>query len=141
MRITDLLKKEGICLNAGASDKESAVDTLVGLHSDVGNLTDRDGFKAAIMAREEKGSTAIGMGIAVPHAKSAAVKNAGLVAMTVPAGLDYKALDGNPSKLFFMIAAPDTAAVRQPAAPAQPAACPENRPAAARPPAKAWQAP
>ncbi|MBR5336418.1 MAG: PTS sugar transporter subunit IIA [Lachnospiraceae bacterium] len=110
MRITDLLKKEGICLNAGASDKESAVDTLVGLHSDVGNLTDRDGFKAAIMAREEKGSTAIGMGIAVPHAKSAAVKNAGLVAMTVPAGLDYKALDGNPSKLFFMIAAPDTAA-------------------------------
>lgn len=110
MRITDLLKKEAISLNASAADQNAAIDILVGLHSKVGNLSDEAGFKTAILAREEKGSTAIGMGIAVPHAKSGAVKNAGLTAMTVPAGVDYKALDKNPSKLFFMIAAPDGAA-------------------------------
>ncbi|MBO4799871.1 MAG: PTS sugar transporter subunit IIA, partial [Lachnospiraceae bacterium] len=107
MRITDLLKKEAISLNATAADQNAAIDILVGLHSKVGNLSDEAGFKNAILAREEKGSTAIGMGIAVPHAKSGAVKNAGLTAMTIPAGVDYKALDKNPSKLFFMIAAPD----------------------------------
>ena len=107
MRITDLLKKEAISLNASAADQNAAIDILVGLHSKVGNLSDEAGFKTAILAREEKGSTAIGMGIAVPHAKSGAVKNAGLTAMTIPAGVDYKALDKNPSKLFFMIAAPD----------------------------------
>lgn len=107
MRITDLLKKEAISLNASAADQNAAIDILVGLHSKVGNLSDEAGFKNAILAREEKGSTAIGMGIAVPHAKSGAVKNAGLTAMTIPAGVDYKALDKNPSKLFFMIAAPD----------------------------------
>ena len=110
MRITDLLKKEAISLKATAADQNAAIDILVGLHSKVGNLSDEAGFKNAILAREEKGSTAIGMGIAVPHAKSGAVKNAGLTAMTVPAGVDYKALDKNPSKLFFMIAAPDGAA-------------------------------
>lgn len=110
MRITDLLKKEAISLNASAADQNAAIDILVGLHSKVGNLSDEAGFKNAILAREEKGSTAIGMGIAVPHAKSGAVKNAGLTAMTIPAGVDYKALDKNPSKLFFMIAAPDGAA-------------------------------
>lgn len=110
MRITDLLKKEAISLNASVADQNTAIDILVGLHSKVGNLSDEAGFKNAILAREEKGSTAIGMGIAVPHAKSGAVKNAGLTAMTVPAGVDYKALDKNPSKLFFMIAAPDGAA-------------------------------
>jgi len=110
MRITDLLKKEAISLNASAADQNTAIDILVGLHSKVGNLSDEAGFKNAILAREEKGSTAIGMGIAVPHAKSGAVKNAGLTAMTIPAGVDYKALDNNPSKLFFMIAAPDGAA-------------------------------
>ena len=110
MRITDLLKKEAISLKATAADQNAAIDILVGLHSKVGNLSDEAGFKNAILAREEKGSTAIGMGIAVPHAKSGAVKNAGLTAMTVPAGVDYKALDKNPSKLFFMIAAPGGAA-------------------------------
>ncbi len=110
MRITDLLKKEGICLGADAADQNAAIDTLVGLHEKVGNLSDPAGFKEAILAREAKGSTAIGMGIAVPHAKSGAVKTAGLSAMTIPAGVDYKALDKNPSKLFFMIAAPDGAA-------------------------------
>ncbi len=110
MKITDLLKKEGILLNCPAADRESAIDALIELHTKVGNLNDAAAFKEAILAREEKGSTAIGMGIAVPHGKSAAVKTAGLTAITIPAGIDYKSLDGNPSNLFFMIAAPDTAA-------------------------------
>ena len=110
MKITDLLSKDGISINANVADQDAAIEKLVELHSKVGNLSDAYAFKDAILAREAKGSTAIGMGIAVPHGKSAAVKKAGVTAMTVPAGIDYKSLDGNPSNLFFMIAAPDTAA-------------------------------
>ncbi len=110
MKIKDLLKKEGIALSVDAADQNAAIDKLIELHNKVGNLTDVKAFKEAILAREAKGSTAIGMGIAVPHGKSAAVKTAGVSAITIPAGIDYKSLDGNPSKLFFMIAAPDTAA-------------------------------
>ncbi|MBE5840509.1 MAG: PTS fructose transporter subunit IIC [Butyrivibrio sp.] len=110
MKITDLLKKEGISLNCNANDQISAIDALVELHSKVGNLSDASEYKKAILERESKGSTAIGMGIAVPHAKSASVSKAGLTAITIPGGIDYKSLDGNPSNLFFMIAAPDTAA-------------------------------
>jgi PTS system fructose-specific IIC component len=110
MKITDLLKKEGIALGVNAADQNAAIDKLIELHSKVGNLTDAKEFKEAILAREAKGSTAIGMGIAVPHGKSAAVKAAGVSAITIPAGIDYKSLDGKPSNLFFMIAAPDTAA-------------------------------
>ncbi len=110
MKIKDLLKKEGIALNVDVADQNAAIDKLIELHNKVGNLSDAKAFKEAILARENKGSTAIGMGIAVPHGKSAAVKTAGVSAITIPAGIDYKSLDGNPSKLFFMIAAPDTAA-------------------------------
>ena len=110
MKITDLLKKDGINLNVAAADQNAAIDELIALHEKVGSLNNVSDFKKAILAREEKGSTAIGMGIAVPHAKSSAVAVAGLTAMTIPEGIDYKSLDGNPSKLFFMIAAPDTAA-------------------------------
>ncbi len=110
MKITDLLKKDSISLNVSAADQNAAIDALIELHEKVGNLNNVSAFKKAILAREEKGSTAIGMGIAVPHAKSFAVANPGLSAITIPAGIDYKSLDGNPSKLFFMIAAPDTAA-------------------------------
>ncbi|WP_034446457.1 PTS fructose transporter subunit IIABC [Butyrivibrio sp. AE2032] len=110
MKITDLLKKDGIELNCPAADQLAAIDRMIELHTKVGNLTDAAKFKEAILAREEKGSTAIGMGIAVPHGKSAAVAKAGLTALTIPSGIDYKSLDGSPSKLFFMIAAPDTAA-------------------------------
>ncbi len=110
MKITDLLRKDGIALGVGAADQNAAIDKLIELHSQVGNLKDAEEFKKAILAREEKGSTAVGMGIAVPHGKSAAVASAGVTAITIPEGIDYKSLDGNPSKLFFMIAAPDTAA-------------------------------
>nr|WP_297706026.1 fructose-specific PTS transporter subunit EIIC [uncultured Butyrivibrio sp.] len=110
MKITDLLMKDGISLNVSAADQNGAIDALIELHEKVGNLNNVSAFKKAILAREEKGSTAIGMGIAVPHGKSFAVAKAGVTAITIPEGIDYKSLDGNPSKLFFMIAAPDTAA-------------------------------
>ncbi len=110
MKITDLLKPEGVSLGASAADQNAAIDLMVSLHDKVGNLVSKDEFKKAIEEREKKGSTAVGMGIAVPHAKTAAVKQAGLVAITVPSGVDYKSLDGKPSNLLFMIAAPDGAA-------------------------------
>lgn len=106
MRITDLLKKEAIRLAADVHTKEQAIDTLVSLHSAAGNLENVQAYKAAILAREAQGTTAIGEGIAVPHAKSESVKHAALSAMTVPDGVDYEAPDGAPSSLFFMIAAP-----------------------------------
>ncbi len=110
MKITDLLKKEGVLLNQHPADKNAAIEILVGLHDKVGNLNDRAAYKAAIEAREAQGSTAVGMGIAVPHAKTDAAKHPGLVAMTVPEGIDYECVDGTDSNLFFMIAAPAGAA-------------------------------
>ncbi len=110
MKITDLLKKEGVLLNQHPADKNAAIDILVGLHDKVGNLNDKAGYKAAIEAREAQGSTAVGMGIAVPHAKTDAAKQPGLVAMTVPEGINYECIDGTDSNLFFMIAAPAGAA-------------------------------
>ena len=104
MRITELLKKEAILLHAEIADKQSAVDTLIALHEQAGNLQDTAQYKADILARETLGTTAIGEGIAVPHAKSEAVKTPSLSAMTVPDGVDYEAPDGKPAKLLFMIA-------------------------------------
>ena len=106
MRITDLLRREGILLNQAPADKAAAIDLLAALQNKVGNLSDEAAYKADILAREAQGSTAIGNGIAVPHAKSAAVVRAGLAAITAPGGVDYGAPDGQPSRLFFMIAAP-----------------------------------
>ena len=110
MRITELLKKESIALHVSVDSKEAAIDYLVDLHDKAGNLLDREGYKAGILKREEEGSTAIGEGIAIPHSKNAAVKKAALAAMTVSDGVDYEALDGQPSNLFFMIAAPEDGA-------------------------------
>ncbi len=110
MKITDLLRADGVSLNQSAADQNAAIDLMVALHDKVGNLNSKEDYKKAIEEREAKGSTAVGMGIAVPHAKSAAVKKAGLVAITVPDGVDYKSLDGKPSNLLFMIAAPEGAA-------------------------------
>lgn len=107
MRITDLLKKEGIVLNGTLKDKNDAIEVLVNLQNKAGNLSNKEEYKKGIIAREEMSTTAIGEGIAIPHAKNAGVKQAGLVAMTVPAGVDYDSMDGEPSNLFFMIAAPE----------------------------------
>ncbi len=107
MRIIDLLNKDSITLNAAPKSKAEAIDMLVDLQMKGGKISDRGEYKKGILAREAQGSTAVGDGIAIPHAKSAAVKAPSLAAMTVPAGVDYEALDGEPSNLLFMIAAPN----------------------------------
>ena len=106
MRIIDLLKAEAIELDSSVNSKSQAIDALIALHNRAGNLHNVDEYKNAILARENQGTTAIGEGIAVPHAKSESVKCAGLSAITVKGGVDYNAPDGKPSDLLFMIAAP-----------------------------------
>ena len=106
MRITELLKRESIELGVALSSKEDAIDRLTGLMEAGGRLYNRDGYKEGILAREAQGSTAVGDGIAIPHAKVAAVKEPGLAAVTVPEGVDYDAFDGSLAHLVFMIAAP-----------------------------------
>lgn len=105
MRITDLLKKNGIALNVNVSDKSAAINKLVSLHEKCGNLKNTAAFKEGILKREEMGTTAVGMEVAIPHAKSDAVKAPALTAITVPNGVDYGAADKKPCKLIFMIAA------------------------------------
>lgn len=107
MRIVDLLNKESILLNASPASKQEAIDMLVDLQVNGGRIADKEAYKKGILAREEMSSTAVGEGIAIPHAKSAAVKAPSLAAMTVPDGVDYEAMDGEPSNLLFMIAAPN----------------------------------
>ena len=110
MKITDLLKPQSILLNASPTNKADAIYTLGDLMDKGGNLSDKAEYLEAVFAREESGSTGLGDGIATPHAKSNGVKEAGLAAMVVPNGVDFEALDGQPSRLFFMIAAPEGAA-------------------------------
>ena len=110
MKITDLLKPQSILLNASPTNKADAIYTLGDLMDKGGNLSDKAEYLQAVFTREESGSTGLGDGIATPHAKSAGVKEAGLAAMVVPNGVDFDALDGQPSRLFFMIAAPEGAA-------------------------------
>ena len=110
MQITDLLKPQSVLLNADPVTKADAIYTLGELMEKGGNLIDKGEYLAAVFAREESSSTGLGDGIATPHAKSAGVKEAGLAAMVVPHGVDFEALDGQPSRLFFMIAAPEGAA-------------------------------
>ena len=110
MQITDLLRPQSVLLNADPVTKADAIYTLGELMEKGGNLIDKGEYLAAVFAREESGSTGLGDGIATPHAKSAGVKEAGLAAMVVPHGVDFEALDGQPSRLFFMIAAPEGAA-------------------------------
>lgn len=105
MRITDLLKQSAIELNVSVANKQAAIDKLVSLHEKSGNLVNAAEYKKGILAREEMGTTAVGMEVAIPHAKSTAVKAPTLAAITVPNGVNYDAPDGQPCKLIFMIAA------------------------------------
>ena len=110
MHINDLLKPESIALGVSApSSKEEAIRLLADYMEKGGNLSDKEQYVKDVLIREESGTTGLGDGIATPHAKSDGVRAAGLAAMTVPAGMDFAAMDGNPSRLFFMIAAPNGA--------------------------------
>ena len=108
MKIADLLAKESIDLQAKVGSKAEALEHLVALMAKSGKLADEAEYKRCVLAREEEGSTGIGEGIAIPHAKTNAVKAPGLAAMIVSEGVDFASLDDQPAKLFFLIAAPDT---------------------------------
>ena len=108
MKIADLLAKESIDLQAKVGSKAEALEHLVTLMAKSGKLADEAEYKRCVLAREEEGSTGIGEGIAIPHAKTNAVKAPGLAAMIVSEGVDFASLDDQPAKLFFLIAAPDT---------------------------------
>ena len=109
MKITDLLTKDTIVLNMKASSKSEAIDELVGQLDQAGKLENRDEYKQAIQAREEQSTTGIGEGIAIPHAKTSAVKDPAIAFGRSQDGLDYESLDGQPTNLFFMIAASEGA--------------------------------
>lgn len=107
MKIIDLLKREGISLNPDVKDKSGAIDFLVDLMDKSGRLSDKKEYKKGVLEREAQGTTGIGEGVAIPHSKNKAVKEAGLSAMVIKNGLDFESLDAQPAYLFFMIAAPD----------------------------------
>ena len=110
MHINDLLNPKSIALGVSApASKEAAIRLLADYMEKGGNLSDKEQYVKDVLAREESGTTGLGDGIATPHAKSDGVKAAGLAAMTIPDGMDFAAMDGNPSRLFFMIAAPNGA--------------------------------
>lgn len=108
MRITDLLKRESIELNGTVQSKEATIDQMVKLMAKGGNIADVDAYRQGVLKREAEGTTGIGEGIAIPHAKTNAVKAPGLASMVVKDGVDYDSLDGGPVYLVFLIAAPDT---------------------------------
>ncbi|WNS81845.1 fructose-specific PTS transporter subunit EIIC [Domibacillus sp. DTU_2020_1001157_1_SI_ALB_TIR_016] len=109
MKITDLLKKDTVIMDLSATDKASVIDELVAKLDQAGRLNDRAAYKEAILAREAQSTTGVGEGIAIPHAKTAAVKTPAIAFGRAKNGIDYESLDGQPSTLFFMIAAPDGA--------------------------------
>lgn len=108
MKITDLLSKDAIKLNGVMSSKEEAINQLIELMTTNGNILDKEKYKQVVLKREEEGSTGIGEGIAIPHGKTDAVTKPGLSAMVVPDGVEFNSLDGQPAKLLFLIAAPNT---------------------------------
>lgn len=108
MKIIDLLQADCIDLQAKAGDKQAALNKIIDLMAKSGRLLDKEEYARCVMLRENEGSTGIGEGIAIPHAKTNAVKSPALAAMVVPEGVDFDSLDGEPAKLFFLIAAPDT---------------------------------
>lgn len=108
MKITDLLSKDAIKLNGVMSSKEESINQLIELMTTNGNILDKEKYKQVVLKREEEGSTGIGEGIAIPHGKTDAVTKPGLSAMVVPNGVEFNSLDGQPAKLLFLIAAPNT---------------------------------
>ncbi|HFH8675111.1 TPA: fructose-specific PTS transporter subunit EIIC [Streptococcus agalactiae] len=109
MKIQDLLKKEVMIMDLKATSKEAAIDEMITKLVDRGVVTNFAIFKDGIMKREAQTSTGLGDGIAMPHSKNAAVKEATVLFAKSASGVDYEALDGQPTDLFFMIAAPDGA--------------------------------
>ena len=108
MTIRDLLAAESINLNGTPAGKTEALNQCIDLMAKSGKISDVEKYRKGVFAREEEGTTGIGMGIAIPHCKSDAVTKAGLAAMVVKDGVDFESLDGTPAKIIFLIAAPNT---------------------------------
>lgn len=108
MTIRDLLAAESINLNGKPAGKTEALNQCIDLMAKSGKIADVEKYRKGVFAREEEGTTGIGMGIAIPHCKSDAVTKAGLAAMVVKDGVDFESLDGTPAKIIFLIAAPNT---------------------------------
>lgn len=108
MTIRDLLAAESINLNGTPAGKTEALNQCIDLMAKSGKITDVEKYRKGVFAREEEGTTGIGMGIAIPHCKSDAVTKAGLAAMVVKDGVEFESLDGTPAKIIFLIAAPNT---------------------------------
>ncbi|HDL2500790.1 TPA: PTS sugar transporter subunit IIA, partial [Enterococcus faecium] len=109
MNIKDLMVKEAMIMDLQATDKKGAIDEMVQKMFDAGRISDIETYKEGILAREAQTSTGLGDGIAMPHAKNSAVKEATVLFAKSQKGVDYEALDGQPTYLFFMIAAPEGA--------------------------------
>lgn len=108
MRITDLLDKRSISLDAAPKSKNEALDQIVELMVKSGKIEDKEAYRAQVYAREEESTTGVGEGIAIPHGRCDAVRRPGLAAMVIKDGVDFDALDGKPVTLMFLIAAPNT---------------------------------
>ena len=108
MKITDLLSTSAIKINGSANSKEELISKMVDLMANNGNIINKEEYKRVVLEREKEGTTGIGEGIAIPHGKTDAVSKPGLSAMVVPNGVEFDSLDGQPAKLIFLIAAPNT---------------------------------
>lgn len=107
MKITDLMSKEAIKIHGHASSKMDAIDQMVSLMNKQGNVSDKEAYKEAVIERENLSTTGMMDGIAIPHARTTAITQAGIAAMTLPEGVDYQSMDGQPTTLIFLIGAPD----------------------------------
>lgn len=107
MKITDLMSKEAIKIHGHASSKMDAIEQMVSLIYRQGNVSDKEVYKEAVIKRENLSTTGMVDGVAIPHARTNAITQAGIAAMTLPEGVDYESMDGQPTTLIFLIAAPD----------------------------------
>lgn len=107
MKITDLMSKEAIKIHGHASSKMDAIDQMVSLMNKQGNVSDKEAYKEAVIERENLSTTGMVDGVAIPHARTTAITQAGIAAMTLPEGVDYQSMDGQPTTLIFLIGAPD----------------------------------
>ena len=111
MKIKDLLAYEAIDVQASASTKEEIINKAIDLMVKSGKINNREAYAKKVFEREEESTTGVGMGIAIPHGRDAAVSKAGLAAMVIPDGVEYASLDGQPVHLLFLIAAPEGGSV------------------------------
>jgi PTS system fructose-specific IIA component/PTS system nitrogen regulatory IIA component len=107
MAVKDMFSEDRVKFDLKASTKGEVLDELISVLVDTGKVTDKETFKKAVLKREEEFSTGIGMGIAIPHGKSNAVKEASIVFGLSKAGIDYESMDDKPAHLFFLIAVPE----------------------------------